>query len=321
MRSHCLVLLSLVAAWTAFGAVPDGEHTTLFLVVGTGGESQYDEAFARWASNWQKAGVAAGARVTTIGLAPSPVRDLEQLHAALQSEPVDGSAPVWLVLLGHGTFDRNDAKFNLRGDDLPVSALAKWIEPIHRPVVVIAAFSSSGAFLNPLAAPGRIVLTATRSGAENNFARFGKYLSETVSDPKADLDHDGQTSLLEAWISAAQNVADFYKSEGRLASEHSMLDDNGDGHGTPADWFKGIHVVKKASDATLPDGLRAHQIHLLPGAADRALPAAVRAERDALELQLAALRETKGTLPEDEYYAKIEAVLLHLSRLYQQKKP
>jgi hypothetical protein len=94
-----------------------------------------------------------------------------------------------------------------------------------------------------------------------------------------------------------------------------LLDDNGDGRGTPSDWFKGVRVVKKSADKA-PDGMRAHQIHLVVSADDRALSLERRAERDKLELELAALRETKTATPVDEYYAKLESVLMRLAQIY-----
>jgi hypothetical protein len=311
--------LSVVLALNGVAADEPGARPSLFIVVGAPGEKDYGEAFARWAENWERAGAAANAHVMTIGIGPSKEGDLAQLEKALQTEPTEGLGPIWLVLLGHGTANAHDAKFNLRSDDLSASTLVTWLKVFRRPLVLLNTFSSSGAFLAPLAGADRIIITATKSGSENNFSRLGKYLSEAIADPSADLDHDGQTSLLEAWVSAAQSVADFYKSEGRLATEHSLLDDNGDGFGTPADWFRGIRLVKKSSDKA-PDGLRAHQMHLVPSAADRGLPPERRAERDALERELAALREIKTTTPVDEYYGKLEEVLLRLARIYGQEK-
>ncbi len=287
----------------------------VLIVTGAPGEEQYATAFSQWSSNWQKACAAAGAKAAVIESTDKEA--LPHLHQTLEAEPTSTTDELWLVLLGHGSFDGKDGKFNLAGDDLSASDLAAWLKPFHRPVIVVCSFSASGAFLKPLSGPGRIVITATKSGAENNYARFGGYFSEAIADPAADLDKDGQTSVLEAWLAAAQRVADFYKNEDRLATEHSLLDDNGDGLGTPPDWFQGIRVVKKTKDSREPDGLRAHQIHLLPSEAERALPPAVRAERDALERELAQLRETKATLPEDEYYAKLEALVVRLARLYQ----
>jgi hypothetical protein len=221
-------------------------------------------------------------------------------------------------MLGHGSFDGREGKFNFTGDDLSSTDLATWLKPFHRTVVVICGFSASGAFLKPLSAPGRIIITATRSGSENNYARLGGYLSQTIADPAADLDKDGQTSLLEAWLAAAQRTAEFYKSEDRLATEHSLLDDNGDGLGTPPDWFQGVRVVKKSTGKQAPDGQRAHQIQLVPSAMEKSLAPELREERDKLEREIARLRETKASQPDNEYYAKLEAILIRLAGLYHQ---
>ena len=288
---------------------------SLIIVTGAGGEPEYEEAFAGWIENWQKAAAAGNAKCTTIGLAAPEADSLARLRTALEAEPADGAIPLWIVLLGHGSADSADAKFNLRGDDLAAPELANLLKRFARPVVVIGTFSASGAFLGPLAAPNRVVLTATKGGAENNFSRLGQHLSASIADLTADVDHDGQTSLLEAWLAAAQRTADFYKSEGRLATEHSLLDDNGDGRGTPADWFRGTRAVKKAADSASADGTRAHGMHLVATRAEQNLAPELLTRRTALETELAALREQKGALAEDDYFTKLEAVLLELARL------
>jgi hypothetical protein len=307
-----------VGCWTflVLSAPRANAASTVLIVVGAGGEAEYSDNFSQWAANWQKASAAAGAVSTTFDAASKDTR--ERLQQALESAAKDAAEPLWLVLLGHGSFDGHEGKFNVAGDDIAASDIIAWLKPLQRPVVVICGFSASGAFLKPLSAPNRIVITSTRSGAESNYARLGGYLSETIASPAADLDKDGQTSLLEAWLAAAQRTADFYKNEERLATEHSLLDDNGDGFGTPSDWFQGVRVVKKSSDQRAPDGLRAHQVHLVPSPAERGLPAASRAERDSLERELARLRESKATLPAEEYYARLEALLLRLARVYRE---
>ena len=292
------------------------EKTPLIIVAGAGGEQEYADEFGKWAASWKQAGEAAGATPRLIGLDDKAAESLDQLRAALRDEPKDGATELWVVLLGHGNSEAKDAKFNLTGDDLTASEFASLLTPFHRPLVLVNCFSSSGAFLAPLSAPGRIIITATRSGSERNYSRFGKYLSEAMSDATADLDKDGQTSVLEAWLTAAQRVTAFYKDEGRIATEHSLLDDNGDTKGTPADFFRGVRAVKRAKDGTPPDGLRAHQVHLQRNSDERALAAETRAERDALEIELAALRESKASKPEDAYYRELEALLLKLARLY-----
>jgi len=307
-------LAFLLGIYPLRAANPALEKATVIVATGASGEEAYVTPFSDWTANWQKASKAAGANLITLN--PGQHNEREQLRKALEKEPKEASMPLWIVLLGHGSFDGRDGKFNLPGDDLAASDLATWLKPFQRTVVVICGFSASGAFLKPLSAPDRIIVTATRNGAENNYARLGGYLSQTIADPSADLDKDGQISLLEAWLAAAQRTADFYKNDERLATEHSLLDDNGDGLGTPSDWFQGVRVVKKSSSQQAPDGIRAHQIHLLTSAAEKSWPPALREERDKLERELAQLRETKSTTPPDEYYTKLEAILMQLAKVY-----
>jgi hypothetical protein len=305
-----------VFSLAAFAGDEPDERASVVIAIGAPGEEGYAETFSKWAANWQTAAAAAHAK--TVTLQGDDKQSLVHLRQILGAEPKDATAALWLVLLGHGSFDGRDAKFNLPGDDLAASEVADLLKPFHRPVVVICSFSASGAFLKPLSAPGRVIVTATKSGAENNFSRFGGYLSESIADPSADIDKDGQTSLLEAWLAAARRVADFYKNEGRLATEHSLLDDNGDGLGSPPDWFQGVRVVKKAGDHRAPDGIRAHQMHLVPSPSERALPAALRAERDSTEQEIERLRQSKAGMPADAYYDQLEVLLLRLARLYKQ---
>jgi hypothetical protein len=314
------MLLAVVLTTVLAGAEEDAERASVIIVAGEGGEAAYTDTFVKWAANWQRACDAGNARAVTLGLdkiAQSDARsDRERLKSALDEEPREGANELWLVLLGHGTADAKSAKFNLRGDDVSVSEIAEWLKLFQRPVIVVCAFSASGAWLKPLAAPGRVIVAATKSGSENNYSRFGGFLSQAIADPVADIDKDGETSLLEAWLTAARKAAEFYKEEGRLATEHSLLDDNGDGLGTPPDWFSGVRLAKKGKDGTAPDGQRAAQIHLVRSAAERALTAEQRAQRDALERELSALRDRKAAMKQDEYFRELEALLLKIARIY-----
>jgi hypothetical protein len=326
LRKVCALLTALIFLNAFVHAEENAGRASVLIAVSAGGEEQYADAFAKWASHWQRACDAGGAKHATFGIGQDASdatkgngaarSDHDRMKAALDAEPKDGANELWLVLLGHGTADAKDAKFNLRGDDVSVSEIAAWLKPFGRPVIVVCAFSASGAWLKPLAARGRVIVTATKNGSENNYARFGGYLSQAIADPAADIDKDGETSLLEAWLTAARKTADFYKEEGRLATEHSLLEDNGDGLGTPPEWFSGVRTVKKTKDGTAPDGLRAAQIHLVHSAAERALTAEQRTQRDALERELAALRDRKGTMKENEYFRELEALLLKIARIY-----
>ena len=155
-----------------------------------------------------------------------------------------------------------------------------------------------------------------KSGYEQNYARFGQFIAAAITDPLADLDKDGQTSLLEAFIMASRRVSEYYDAEGRLITEHALLDDNGDGSGTPADFFRGVRAVKKPAGGSSVDGLRAHQIHLLRSEQERKMPPEMRARRDELELAISRLRDSKAGLAEKEYCRRLEAIMRELAQLY-----
>ena len=295
------------------------EPWSLVVVVGAAGEAEYGEGFLEQARAWQSIGQQGGHRVQVIGTETAEASpDRERLEAALAREEAQGPAWLWGALIGHGTFDGREARFNLRGPDLAAEDLAGWLRRFERPVAVLNTASASAPFIKALAGTNRVTLTATRSGFELNYARFGQFLVESFSDEEADLDQDDQVSLLEAFVVAGNRVREFYEAEGRLMTEHCLLDDNGDGMGTPADWYRGVRVVRRAEGGGLPDGAWAHQVHLLPSAAERALPAEVRAQRDALVLEVVRLREQRGAMVEADYFAALEAVLKRLARLYRQ---
>jgi hypothetical protein len=307
-----------MAVVPARAAKPATTAPVFVIVNGAAGEEQYGQVFTRQMAAWEKAAAAAGARAIVVGRdSPGPAADRTLLEQALAAEPRDGNHPLWLVLIGHGTFDKREARFNLRGDDVTATDLAAWLQPIQRPLAVINTTSASAPFVAKLSAPGRIVITATRSGNERNYTRFGASLAGALDDPAADLDQDGQTSLLEAFLAASAKVVEFYKTEGRLATEHALIDDNGDGLGTPAAWFRGLRATKKPRDAAALDGTRAHQWTLTPDPDDAARSPEWRARRDALETSIAALRDTKADIPAADYYRQLEALLLDLAKHYE----
>jgi hypothetical protein len=292
------------------------DRPTVIVLTGAPGKEEYGRLFAKWAGKWKQAAAQGGAEFHHIGKTPEATAK-ENLKKIISNQSPTAKSPLWLVLIGHGTFDGKKAKFNLRGPDLEAGELAAWLKDFQRPLAIINCSSSSAPFLAALSGEGRVVLSATRSGFEQNFSRLGGYLASAIGSAEADFDKDGQTSLLEAWLAAARHTADFYKNENRLATEHTILDDNGDGKGTPADFYRGLRVTKKSDDAKLlPDGLRAHQLHLIPSAEERKLTSTQHAKRDRLELEYAHLRASKDGMELIEYYQQLEKTLLDLGRIY-----
>ncbi len=319
--TRALTLLVGMLAWGGSAGQPEPvtENQAVIVVVGATGTPEYATQLAQWAGLWEQACTKSHAKFISIGLDESNGQpDRSRLQETLAGQSEQTSAALWLVLIGHGTFDGRTAKFNLRGPDVSAGDLVEWLKPMKRPIAIIDTASSSAPFLKELSSPGRTIITATKSGFEQNFARFGQYFAEAVIDPRADLDKDGQTSLLEAFLSASHAVSEFYSAAGRLATEHALLDDNGDGLGTPAEWFRGIRPVQKARDDTALDGYRAHQLHLLYSKGETAMPPDVRAQRDRLELQVMELRDARATLSEQEYFARLESLLREIAHIYEQ---
>jgi hypothetical protein len=290
---------------------------SVIVVIGAPGAPEYKDQFVEWAKQWHEAAKKATADLNVVGHdeAAKP-NDRERLQQLLADLAADDSAPLWLIFIGHGTFDGQTAKFNLRGPDVSDEDLAAWLAPVKRPLAVIQCASASAPFINRLAGKDRVVITATKSGDEQNFARFGQYIAATITDLRADLDKDGQVSLLEAYLTACRQLDEFYSQEARLATEHALLDDNGDGLGTPAAWFRGLRATQRAKDGATLDGTRAHQFHLVASDRERELPTDVVRRRDELELKIAALREKKDELKEDDYYGRLEELMLDLAKLY-----
>lgn len=290
----------------------------LVVVVGAAGSEEFEKPFRDWAERWQAAAKKGNVECTLIGLSESEKKsDKELLSESLARTSAAGSesSQLWLVFIGHGTYDGKTPRFNLRGPDVSSAELKQLLQPILAPLAVVNCTASSGPFLQDLTAPNRAIITATRSGSEYNFAHFGDYFSAAIADPAADLDKDDQTSLLEAYLFASSRLREFYAKEGRLATEHALLDDNGDKLGTPAEFFQGLRVVKSPKAGAPVDGNLSRQFVLVRSAREEELPAEIRAQRDGLERQLAELRDQKGKLTEAEYFAQLEPLLVKIAKL------
>ncbi|TWT60468.1 hypothetical protein [Rubinisphaera italica] len=316
-----LFVLLLCSVSNTFG-LETPSNTSVIVVVGESGESSYETMFVEWSRRWERAAIKSQSQYQVIGTQNSTAdeQDRDALSRILKSMSLETPETLWIVLIGHGTFDGSKAKFNLRGPDITAAELNEQLSAISCRIAFINCASASGPFIGQLSAKNRVIVTATQSGFESNFARFGEYLSTLIDDPTADLDKDGQTSLLEAWLAASKQTQEYYDSNSQLATEHSVLDDNADHKGTPADWFRGLHLIKSTTDDFLPDGTFASQFILVPDQNDAALSEELRSERDQLEVELARLRQRKAAFTESEYLKELESLLIPLAEIYRKSK-
>jgi len=317
-----LTFCAALLLWVSQGQSAD-RNVTVVTVLGTAGVEEYEEKFAEVAKEWKKACERGGVRLIEVGGGKGDAgkTDRQHLKERISAEIESKTSALWVVLIGHGTFDGRETKFNVRGPDFTDGDLAAWLKPFKGTLVVVNTASSSAPFVKALSGENRVVITATKSAHEIFYPRFGEYFARAIGGLKvADLDNDEQVSLLEAFLYAGHEVKQFFEKEGRIATEHAILDDNGDQQGVRVEGFEGVFAIRaeKAKDEKRPDGERAHQIHLTPNKLEALMSEPLRLRRDELERQVKALRRKRGEMEEAIYYRDMEELLLEIARIYEQ---
>jgi hypothetical protein len=213
-----------------------------------------------------------------------------------------------VVLLGHGTFDGIDAKFNLVGPDFSASDWRGLLGGLPGRTIVVNTTETSFPFVQELSIRGRIVITATDSIQQRFATVFPEFFITALADPAIDVDKDGRVSIWEAFAAGSAKVKQYYEQGGRLASERPLLDDNGDAEGREA-------------ETPGADGELARTTFFDPPvAASSENPATAVLERQRLELErkLEALKQRRSTMSEAEYQAELERILVELAKITQQ---
>jgi hypothetical protein len=218
---------------------------------------------------------------------------------------------IFIALIGHGSFDGRDAKFNLVGPDLSAKDYAAILASLPaKKIVFVNSASSSGEFIKPLSAKDRIIITATRSGNEQNVTLFAEHFIAGLTSPAADADKNGRASVLEVFNYATHQTAEWYKQKGRLATEHALIDDNGDGAGH--------------EEATGGDGALAKTNYLDSKTAEQATADAevirLIERRQQLEEEIEKLKARKEQMKAEEYEAELERLLVELAETNQKIK-
>ena len=309
LSAFCL-FLSLLSA-----APASAQATHLAVIVGLAGEPEHAELFDRWAGTLVDAAGKLGVQ-TVIYLAEKPeadskrvtgrstkdevVKAFDRLSAAAEDDVV------FVVLIGHGTFDGKVAKFNLPGPDLTPADFEPLVKKLRsRHVVFVNTASASGPFIETLSGPGRTIVTATRTGAERFATLFGGYFVDALAGTDADADRNRRVSVLEAFLYAKREVATAYEREGIMSTEHALLNDSGgEGIQTPAaDGKQGKVAAVLALGSTSASD---------PLPADPTVRALYLERRD-LERRIEALKLMKGSMPADRYAGELEKLATDLA--------
>jgi hypothetical protein len=209
-------------------------ETYYVTIAGLGGEAEYEQRFTGWASDLDKIFKSEpGSQVITLS-GPQATRAAIQAKLgdlAKQTKPDDHLV---LLLIGHGSYDESDYKFNIPGPDITATELASLLDKIPAQQAIIDMTSASGGAIPILQKSKRVLITATKAGTEKNATVFPRYFVEGLRDPAADADKNEVITVLEAFRYAEAKTAKFYDELKRLSTEHPLIEDVGKGEGVKA---------------------------------------------------------------------------------------
>ena len=300
------------------------QQTHLLVITGLGGDPEYTEQFHGWATTLIDAATTRYEvprdRITYLGenpeLDPGIIDERssrENVEAAIDAiaERASPSDHLVIVLFGHGSFT-DTARINLPGRDLSADDFAELLGHLRgQQLTFVNTASASGPFIEKLSGEGRIVVTATRTGGERNASIFGGFFVEAFAggEEEADQNKDRRVSVLEAFSYARVRVEQAYEADGRLATEHPLLDDNGDGEGTgEPDPLAGDGVVARTLFFTAGTPRRADMA--FPDDPDLRL---LYDERQELEDRVDELRRLRGGTDVAQYEQELETLLVQLA--------
>jgi len=265
----------------------------VLIIEGLGGEAKYTQSF----DNEVKAIRAANATLTTpdhIQVLSGDTARLETIRSAFKQlgGALKKDDRFVCYLIGHGSFDGYEYKFNIPGPDLSGADLAKLLDALHTDnQLIVATGSASGALQDVLKKDSRVIVAATRNGNERNATHFGASFAEALSDASADVDKNGRISAQEAFDFTVRKVKDYFEAESRLATEHASL--------------QGAHA----------NAFSVAQLSAASPAVNSTMNPVLAAEREHISSQIEELRLKKQSLGEDEYFRQLEPLMVELAKI------
>jgi hypothetical protein len=297
-------LLLGVRAWAA---------TYYVTVAGLGGEPDYEQRFTANAMDLDKVFKSGtGGHVFTLtGKQATKARLMEVMAQVAREAKADDDLVV--TLIGHGSFDGVEYKFNLVGPDVTAGELAALCDKVaaKRQLIVDTTSASGGAVL-ALERPGRAVIVATKTGTEKNATVFARYWVEALQDPTADTDKSDSISALEAFAYADRKTAEFYTSQKRLATEHAQFEGTGKGDAVRAT------TAGSGREGALMASLTVVRIGAAQAAMNDPAKRDLMAKKEDLEQKIDGLKYQKAAMEPGEYKKELTAALVELAKVQEE---
>ena len=297
----------------ALSLLPADAAVYYLTVAGLGGEPEYKQRFTGLARDLDRLLRTSGADAhvyTLAGNEASRAHVAETMSLiARQAKPEDDFV---LILIGHGSFDGIEYKFNLVGPDISGAELAELCNRVSaRRQLIVNTTSASGGSIAALRRPGRAIIAATKSGTEKNATVFARYWVEALHDPEADVDKNEAISALEAFQYADHKTAAFYESQKRLATEHAVFEDTGK---------KGAVRGPSAEngEGRLVSSFTLVRLGATQKAANDPAKRALLARREELEREIDTLKYQKAAMAQEDYKKQLTAALVELARIQQE---
>ena len=315
------VLVFMGVSETSFEQASAQEQTHALIVVGLGGNADYRDRFHNQAVALREAFTSKhgmlSEHVTYLGERPESApeivtdkstRDNVLSYLSTIAQQMGSSDRLLVILIGHGTSDQAEARFNITGPDLAPSDLQMALTGFPtQTLALVHTGSASGGFLEPLSGPNRIIITATRTQRERNATEFAQFFVEAITGESADLDKDERVSLLEAYQYAREEVIRFYEDENEILTEHAVLDDNGDGTGSE-------EVGLNEPDGSLAAGFQLGGISVTEEEINQDPELArLYEERRQIQARITELRVLRDAMQEEAYMAAMEELLVELA--------
>lgn len=261
------------------------------LIQGLDGMAEYGEQFsAQMKTLTSAAESVTDKKYITVLAGDAASRDKVLAHFEQLGKTLKPADQLLVIMVGHGSYDGFEYKFNIPGPDLTDADLVTMLKTQKAKLqIIINTSSSSGALQALLKNDGRTVITATRNGEERLATRFGTYFSNALEDSAADTNKNNAISLQEAFAYAERMSKDYFEAQGQLATEHPVMS------GDQAAQFVMARTVSGVTDTTDPE------------------LAQLLKQREQLDVSIEQLQLRKNELPADDYLNQLQQLMIDMS--------